>query len=344
MHAVTLTVAEVATVGAIARLHPFPMAVGRVAVLPYVHKVVFVDVALMIVGTDAGTRPNRAVGQHAAHRDACLAGEEQVAHFALVVAQEALATVVYADFSLCARSLDIIKHAPELFVCESHHGVLCSPAYRENGEEPPALDSLCDEETLDVVEVGIVATVDAGDDVEEESLLSREHVDGLAHHAEALFAAPHPVVVLLQSVEADGHRPDTGSEEPLPALGRQVQAVGHHAPGESLLVDGCTAVFEILSHQRLSASDDDTDLVRIGLPGDGVEHAQKVLLRHVLTYRLHLAVATTVAALQVASLRTLPEELSQRVLLSEDGQLLSPEFEADLLPKRQGCRLHLFSS
>ena len=55
MHTATLTVSEVFTLGTLALPHPFTVAVGLETVLPNVHEIILVDIALMIVGTDAGT-------------------------------------------------------------------------------------------------------------------------------------------------------------------------------------------------------------------------------------------------------------------------------------------------
>ena len=55
VHTVSPAIAEVLARGAFACPHPFTVAVRVETVFPYVHKVVLVDVALMIVGTDAGT-------------------------------------------------------------------------------------------------------------------------------------------------------------------------------------------------------------------------------------------------------------------------------------------------
>lgn len=44
-----------------------------------------------------------------------------------------------------------------------------------------------------------------------------------------------------------------------------------------------------------------------------VEYAQEILLRHIGETRRFLAVAAAVAAMQIASQRTLPEELAQTV-------------------------------
>lgn len=86
VHAIALTVAEVLAVGTLAATHPFTVAVGGIAVLPDIHEVVLVDVALMVVGTDAGTGGNGAVGHHGTNGDTGLTGEQPVAHLTLVIA------------------------------------------------------------------------------------------------------------------------------------------------------------------------------------------------------------------------------------------------------------------
>ena len=57
MHAVALAIAEVFAVLALAIAHPFAIAIGGIAVLPNLHKVILVDVALMIrMGRVEGNR------------------------------------------------------------------------------------------------------------------------------------------------------------------------------------------------------------------------------------------------------------------------------------------------
>ena len=106
VHAVSSAVAKVLARGALACPHPFTVAVGVETVFPYVHKVVLVDVALMIVGTDAGARRNRPVYQYRADGDARLAIEQMVAYIAFVVAQESFASVADMDFFGLAGTLD----------------------------------------------------------------------------------------------------------------------------------------------------------------------------------------------------------------------------------------------
>lgn len=55
MHAATLAVSEVSALGTLALPHPFTVAVRQETLLPDIHEIILIDIALMIVGTDAGT-------------------------------------------------------------------------------------------------------------------------------------------------------------------------------------------------------------------------------------------------------------------------------------------------
>ena len=93
VHAVALAVAEEVAVGTGAGAHPFAVAVGLEAVFPHVHEVVLIDVALMVVATDAGAGGDGTVDEDGTNGDACLTGVEVVAHFAFVVAKKTFAAV-----------------------------------------------------------------------------------------------------------------------------------------------------------------------------------------------------------------------------------------------------------
>lgn len=55
MHTATLAVSEVSALGTLTLPHPFTVTVRKETVLPDIHEIILVDIALMIVGTDAGT-------------------------------------------------------------------------------------------------------------------------------------------------------------------------------------------------------------------------------------------------------------------------------------------------
>ena len=111
---------------------------------PHLHKVIVVDVALMIVGTDAGTSRYAAICQYRTDGDACLTAEEMVANVTFVVAKKTLAAVVGMDSSLLARFSDELENAAELFVGKAHLRVVGGTSYREYGEQAPVVDSLAD--------------------------------------------------------------------------------------------------------------------------------------------------------------------------------------------------------
>ncbi len=132
---------------------------------PHLHEVIVVDVALMIVGTDAGTSRYAAICQYRTDSDACLTAEEMVANVTFVVAKKTLAAVVGMDSSLLARLSDELENAAELFVGKAHLRVVGGTSYREYGEQAPVVDTLADKIFLECWQLAVVATMDASDDV-----------------------------------------------------------------------------------------------------------------------------------------------------------------------------------
>ena len=86
VHAVALAVTKQLALGALALTRPLAIAVGPETVLPDVHEAVAIDVALVIVGPDAGATRDGAVGQDGGGGDAGRALVEVVADVHLVAA------------------------------------------------------------------------------------------------------------------------------------------------------------------------------------------------------------------------------------------------------------------
>ena len=337
VHAVAAAIFKVLTISTFTLSHPFAVAVGVIFVFPHLHEVVaVVDVSLAIVGADAGTGGNGAVGHDGANGDAGLTRKEAVAHVALVVAEEAFATVVGTYAPLQPRGLDELEHAAELVVGEPHHRVLGRTSHREDAEQPPPAHALADEKLLDVGQVTVVAAVDAGDNVEHQPWRCHEHVDGLRHHGEAPFVAAHPVVVGFQAVQADGDAAQAGFEQSVETLARKEKAVAHHPPGESPFADFAAALFQVRAHEWLAAGDDHEHLARVGLGRNAVEHTQEVGKRHVLLLHLHFAVGAAMPATEVAPERALPEELAQRMLAALIGLVQAPEVKRQFTFESKG--------
>ena len=70
MHAVALAIAPHLAMLTLVGLHPFSVAVDLEFVLPNVPKTVLVDIALMVVATNAEATRNGAVGQYGSHINA----------------------------------------------------------------------------------------------------------------------------------------------------------------------------------------------------------------------------------------------------------------------------------
>ena len=64
MHAVSFAITEKLTVGTLPFAHPLAVTIRLIFVIPHLHKVILINIALMIVGTDAGTSRNSTVHQN----------------------------------------------------------------------------------------------------------------------------------------------------------------------------------------------------------------------------------------------------------------------------------------
>ena len=123
VHTITLTITEIFAIATLIALHPTAVTIQHVAVLPDVHEVVFVDIALIVVSTDTRTGSDGTVGHYRSHADPSLTGEETITYLTLVVAKETLTAIVSPDAPLLANLLDKFEDPPELLVRESHHRI-----------------------------------------------------------------------------------------------------------------------------------------------------------------------------------------------------------------------------
>jgi hypothetical protein len=55
MHAIALTIAEIRAVGTLVTAHPFTIPVREETTLPNIHKVIVIDITLVIVAANTGT-------------------------------------------------------------------------------------------------------------------------------------------------------------------------------------------------------------------------------------------------------------------------------------------------
>lgn len=137
MHAVAFAEFPYFAVGAFIFSHPFTITIWFEFVFPNIPEIVFVDIALMEIATDAGARRYATVAKHRCNRQSCLASVVMVAYSAFVFAEETFASVRCVDFFCFAHAHNEIHQAAELFVSDLQFGVFATPR-RENSEKAPA--------------------------------------------------------------------------------------------------------------------------------------------------------------------------------------------------------------
>ena len=134
---------------------------------------------------------------------------------------------------------------------------------REHGEKSPSPDAQGDEEFSELGQVVDVALVDTGDDVPGEAGMLLQALHGHQHVLVACGVAPHPVVVVLEAVEADGDGLEAVVHKLVESGGGEGHAVRHHAPHEASLGDLLAAQGQVAAHHGLATGGDDHHLARV---------------------------------------------------------------------------------
>lgn len=307
MHAVASAIAEKFALGAITLAHPFAVAIRGEAVGPYFPEIVAVYVALLIVGADARTCRNRAIDKHRSDRHAGTACVEMVADIALVIAEKTLAAVTCLDAPLAAGAFDKLHHAAKLLAGELQIVVLCRTSNGKYGEYAPRPDTQSDKHLFQFVELRIVVAVGARYDIEHEIGFGSHRPYGIDSAGETLRIAAHTVVFRLQSVQTYRRRVHSCIAQCTKPFRRHIKTVGYHTPRKTLFIDCATALLQIVAHERFAARNDYEHAVGVGMCRHVVEYSQEILLRHIGETGRLLAVAAAMAAMQIASQRTLPE-------------------------------------
>ena len=138
MHAVALAIAPHLAVGTWASLHPFPVAIYLKLVLPHLPEAVLVNVALVVVVTDAQAARYGAIGQHRSDVDARTARIVVVAHFALIFTEKAVAAIVGTDLAFQPGLTDELHHHHKLLVAELEVGFVGGSTERKHRKQTPA--------------------------------------------------------------------------------------------------------------------------------------------------------------------------------------------------------------
>ena len=335
MHAVALAITEIPAVRAFPCLHPCTVTIWLIPVLPDIDEVILIYISLGEIASDAGAGGYRAVYHHRADAHARLASEHVVAHLALILPQESFAAVARVDASLLARLPDELHQATETLVAELKLGILSRSSHRKDSEKTPALQAERNQVLLELWQGVVVSVIDTCHDIELDLRFVCKDPDGLGCISETAFHSTHPFMLRLEAVKTDGGRVKPCTQESVDLARCHKKAVRDYSPREFHVVDGPSALFYVLAHERFASRDHDHHLVRVVVILDAAEHLRKILERHVLMLSRDLAVASAMAAFHVAAQSTLPEELPERVLLSLIQNELPLKFECKLLFDRQ---------
>ena len=267
----------------------------------------------MIIGTNAGTGRNCSINQNRSHRCTCPAGKESIAHFRFIIAQKSFTTITHINPPFFAGFPDKLHHSPEFLIGQLKFGILGGTSYWENGKEPPTFHSQAYQEFLHLFQPDIAVFIDASHYIKNKIRFLRHYLDCLNSPFKALRISTHPVMICSKAIQADGCRMQSGIQQAIETLVRHIEPVSHHSPRKTTLINGTPALFQIIAHQRLSTGDYDKYLMRIVLRRHTIQHPEKIFLRHIGMSGYFLAIAATMAAMQVATEGTFPKELLQWV-------------------------------
>ena len=331
-------VAPVFALFAVANFGPVAVAHHLVAVLPHVPQVVFVDVPLDVVATEARACRDAAVAKHRRHVYAGTAEERVVAGVLLVTAEESFAAVVHVDDIQRFYFADEVEHLAEFLVRELEQRIVLGATLREHRRDAPTLYANFQKQVENFREFLQVFAVHARHHVEGEALRVGGHVDGSQRSLKAMRVATEMVVIRFETVEADGERAQPCVQKAGVAFRRHRKTVRDHAPGVAAFLDFLTAFFEVGAHQRFAARNHHDKVLRVDVRGELVQHVHKIFAGHVRDGVLH-AVTTAVQAVQIAAQRTFPEKIRERVRLDFVVTVKAISFESEFLFKRELHRL-----
>ena len=132
------------------------------------------------------------------------------------------------------------------------------------------------------------------------------------------------------------------TQQTLETFGRECQRISNYSPRVASSVEFQTRTLQIFAHKHLATRNDDHHLVRIDVRCDLlIDHAQKILQRHIGHGRLGATIATAVAAVEVTTQRALPEERAQRVLLDVVLVELCEELQAESFAQTESASVQV---
>ena len=124
-------------------------------------------------------------------------------------------------------------------------------------------------------------------------------------------------MLFLQSVQADCNGAKACILQLEEHFWREIESVRHHSPGETSSGNAFRTLHNVLSYKGFASAKDDEDLAWVSFRSDIIQHLEEVFFGHIGHRRSLSAIASTVAAMDVAANGTLPEQLSEGMFLLE---------------------------
>ena len=104
MHAIAKAKRIHFTVGAFAFFSPAAVTIFNKAAIPYIPKIVFVNITLYVIAANAAAPQNGAVNKNAAHRNARFAAKKVVPDFAFISAGKTVTGITDTDDIIFLRT------------------------------------------------------------------------------------------------------------------------------------------------------------------------------------------------------------------------------------------------
>ena len=340
MHSAALAVPEKIAVGADAGLCPVAVAEFLETVVPDVHEIVCVDVALTEICPNARTCRNVAIAHHRCHRNPRLAGVEKIAHIALVTSEKPLATVTHV-FALGTAFFDEIHQLPHLCAVELEVGVDGGTSGWERRKHSPTFHANIKQFVFQFVEFIQTPRRNAGGNVPIQPRCLAQQAYGVECALPTVAAASHIIVIVLVAVKTNRCAAQSTVYQRFQAVVCQQHTVADNAPWIFAAVEFTPDVFDVVAQQRFAAGDDYHQVVIAHKWGYLVDDGKEIVSGHILDLRFWQAGTSAMSAMKIATQRTFPKQLPEFVEFLAVVLQAAGDFKSDAFFQRQ---FHFYSS
>lgn len=117
MHTIALTITEKATISTLSLTGPLTITKYLKTFFPHFHKIIFINIALMEITANAGTRRDRTICQNRSYTDTCITGIKMITYFTFIFTEKTFTTITQVDTPLFPYLLNEFQDSGKLLVC-----------------------------------------------------------------------------------------------------------------------------------------------------------------------------------------------------------------------------------